>query len=95
MNDELAPQTVTAAAEAIASADAKARKTLDERIEDAEAELKRLREAKRRKEQEDRERNERELRSLLAAEKLNLTPAATWRKALPEIKSALKRAATA
>ena len=80
-------------AESSAAKEAKARKSLDERIEDAEAELKRLREAKRKREEDERKRNEAELRALLAGEKLNLTPAAVWRKALPDIKAALARAA--
>lgn len=78
--------------ESASAKEAKARKSLDEKIEEAEAELKRLKEAKRRKEEEDRKRNEAELRALLASEKLNLTPAAVWRKALPAIKTALERA---
>jgi len=86
--------THNAEADSAAAKEAKARKSLDERIGEAEAELKRLKEAKRKKEEEERKRNDSELRALLANEKLNLTPAAIWRKALPDIKAALVRAAT-
>jgi len=93
--DDTTPHLSSAGAADAESAakEAKARKSLDERIEDAEAELKRLKEAKRKREEDERKRNEAELRALLASEKLNLTPAAVWRKALPDIKVALARAA--
>ena len=92
--DDLAT-THNAEIESATTREAKARKSLDERIGEAEAELKRLKETKRKKEEEERKRNEGELRSLLASEKLNLISAATWRKALPGIKEALARADTA
>lgn len=100
MKDQPAPVTENGAAaptpEATAAAnEAKSRKTIEERIAETQAELKRLQDAKRKKDQEDRERNERELRSLLTKEKLDLTPAAIWRKALPDIKAALTRATSA
>ena len=81
--------------EAASVSEAKARKSLDDRIIETEAELKRLREAKRKREQADRERNEREVLTLLTAEKLIAIPSAAWRHALPGIKTALERASRA
>ena len=75
--------------------EAKARKSLDDRIVETEAELKRLKDAKRKREQAERERNEREVLALLNSEKLIAIPSTAWRQALPGIKTALERAARA
>ena len=88
-------ESATPEAAATSASEAKARKSLDDRIEETEAELRRLKDARRKKEQADRERNEREVLALLVAEKVIATPSAVWRRAMADIKTALERASGA
>lgn len=71
------------------------RRSIEDRIADAEQELKRLVELKRRREREEREQRERELRELLKTEKVDEFAVSVWRAAMPRIRELLQQAATA
>lgn len=68
------------------------RKSIDDRIAEAEQEVKRLVELKRRREREAREQRERELRDMLRSEKLDEFPIAAWRATVVQMREMLERA---
>lgn len=72
-----------------ASAKAAVRKTLEQRIAEAEADLKRLQEEKRKRDLAAREANAKAVQRLLSAEGLLAMDVEAWRRALPAIRKAL------
>ena len=81
------------AASAADKADAtKARRSLEQRIEEASEVLRRLQDQKRKIDRAQREQNEKEIRDFIRAEKLDEFAAETWRAALTDLRAALSKA---
>ena len=70
----------------------KARRSLEQRIEEASEALRRLQDQKRKIDRAQREQNEKEIRDLIRAEKLDDFAAETWRAALADLRAALSKA---
>lgn len=89
MEAEMAGASATGAAADDSSAKTAGRKTLEQRIADAEADLKRLLEEKRKRDQAAREANAKAVQRLLSGEGLLAMDVEAWRRALPAIRKAL------
>jgi len=71
------------------SAKAAGRKTLEQRIAEAEADLRRLQDEKRKRDQAARDANTKAVQRLLSGEGLLAMDVEAWRRALPAIRKAL------
>lgn len=65
-------------------------KSLDQQLEEAQAKLRKLMEAKKQEDARLRERNQRAIAALIKEERLDTVPVENWREVMPKLRSLLK-----